>query len=474
MMNKLIGWLPPALLVITLSVLGMHIFSAGALPAAVSPGQPANINAAYRRVADIPLGKVEVFNYRRMGFTHGFVRFSPDGRYLAVGTENGDIVMMGTDGRQLWRKQLGLGKISALHFARDSRSLLIGETSQQGSLLSWDAETGTESWRQSSVEQLGVDLKQKTFPGIVSITADQAGNIYAAGQRYIKYADGRSQYQGRIYRLSPAGDITAMFPADGNLDSWVSWLSVDDAGDKLVFGTANWDAGSSVRFTATIYCLDGRLRSVLWSKNIEPVPPYQNTTMRSSPDISADGRYVAGVSSDGRGYLFGGDGRNIWQRSISRPRTIAGVSINAVGSNVQYTGFGVILTTGNTYNRANWQLPTPVEHPGSNSMFVFDRQGMLLSRYNTGGMIEQFSVGGDQAVLAVGRNTKTRDTGIHGLYVLSLPDLALISFFSMNGPCVGVAISSDQRYIAGVEAPLQLDDGSVTGTYRLLLFERRN
>lgn len=104
-------------------------------------------------------------------------------------------------------------------------------------------------------------------------------------------------------------------------------------------------------------------------------------------------------------------------------------------------------------------------------IYQFDEAG---KRQRFGGMIEQIAVSKQQAALAVGRNVRTKDTGIHGLYITSLPDAQTVDYIATDDPCVGSAISPDKRYAAAVEAPLQLDDGRVTGEYKLILVKSRN
>ena len=42
----------------------------------------------------------------------------------------------------------------------------------------------------------------------------------------------------------------------------------------------------------------------------------------------------------------------------------------------------------------------------------------------------------------------------------------------LEGPCAGAAISKDGRLAAAVEAPLQLDDGTIMGEYRLIVIKK--
>ena len=73
--------------------------------------------------------------------------------------------------------------------------------------------------------------------------------------------------------------------------------------------------------------------------------------------------------------LFDGSGKVLWQRELSKPTQIDDAWINASGRDGFAVDAGVIFTTINTFNRENWQLPTPVEHPSNNSMFVFNYDG---------------------------------------------------------------------------------------------------
>ena len=367
-----------------------------------------------------------------------------------------------------------MGKISALEFTHDNTGVLVGETSQQGALILFDARDGRELWRHASAPELGVNIREKTYPGIVAVKTDSLGGIYAVGLRYIRHPDGINEYRGRVYKFSPQGERLAMFPGDHNLDGWVNWLSVDTKGEKLVFGTANWDEGRSWVYSDTMYCLDGKLQGIRWSVLLPPVSPYKNSTMRNGPEISPDGSTVAGIVSDGRSFLYdAAAGTEIWRRGISRPQKIAGVFMNATGLYVRIAGPYAVFTTGNTYNRANWQLPTPVEHPSSNSVFVFDREGEFVSRYQTGGMIEEIDGGEKILAVAVGRNVRSKDTAVHGLTLLSLPAAGLTDRLPTTGPCVAAAVTADGSYAAAIEAPLQLDDGQVIGEYKLHMVKRR-
>ena len=427
----------------------------------------------YQQTARVSLGRVEVKDYQRMGFTRGIVRFAANGKFLAAGTENGDILIMNQAGKTLWSLQIGVGKISALEFSRDNQLLFVGESGAEGNLYCFDAATGKERWRYSTARELGADIKSKSLPGIVKIAEDQEGNVYITAQRTERLRGSNSRYYGKIYSFTRHGQELWMFPRSGEMDAWVNWFSVDAQGERIVFGTANFETDTRYQFSDNIYCLDGVKGETLWSQSVPPVTPYQKTVMRASPNIAADGKHLAAMASDGRAFFYDADGRLLWQRTLSRPKKIAGVYLNSVGRDAFIINDKAIFSTTNTYNNANWQLPTPVEHPSSNSLFIFSLTGELIARWQVAAAIEAIAFSRDTLVAAVGRNTKTKDPRAHGVHVVKLSDGLLIESIPTEGPTIAVAVSPDGRHLAAIEAPIQLDDGRILGEYRLHVWNRK-
>ncbi len=464
-------WVVVLAFAVSLAALGWYVFLAdsGARRAA---GREDG-GGTYRQVVQLSLGQVEVRNYQRMGFTRGILRFSPDSGRLAVGTENGQVIMLSREGEVVWRRPAGLGKVTALEFSPDGACLYVGETSADGGLYCLDAASGRERWKNNLAAGLGADLRRKSHPGIIRLLTDQAGRVFALAQRYDRSAAGESIYRGLIFCLSPAGVELWRFPAAEAMDAWVNWLGADAPGRRIVFGTANFDTDRRYRYDKNIYCLDAASGAEAWSAALDPAPPFQRTILRGSPNIAADGKYVAAMASDGRALLFDANGRELWRRHLSTPKKIDEVYLNAVGRDAYVLGDFAVFTTINTYNNANWQLPTPLEHPASNSLFVFAVGGEFAAKWRAGGGIEEIAFASErQIAVAVGRNTKTKDPGVHGIYMVDMPNAAAVERLATAGPCAAVAVSPDERLVAGMEAPLQLDDGTVIGGYRLWLWEK--
>lgn len=441
------------------------------LESAARGGAPQAAEAYETRLA-LDLGTVEARDYRRMGSIRAFLEFSPDGALLGAGTDAGEILMIdAAAGRVLWREKIGIGRITALTFSRDGRALYVGESSPEGNLFCLDARTGEKRWQRGAAAEIGADIRRKSLPAVVRIAASADG-VYALALRYDRRADGELDYNSRIYALDADGSERWLFPRGENADAWVSWFGLDAAGESLAFGTANFSAGT-YRYDKNLYFLDARRGALRWDAAIAPLPEGKRTVMRGSPNVSDDGQLVAALASDGRAFVYSGAGELCWTHAISAPQRVRGVYVNAVGRDAYIVGDTVVFATLNTYNSANWQLPTPVEHPASNNVVLFDRDGTFKARWQAGGSVEEMSFAAPYAAAAIGRNTKTKDASVHGLYVLGLEDAAVAGRIPTEGPAVAAALAREGRYAAVVEVPLKLDDGRIVGSYKLTFAMRK-
>ena len=76
------------------------------------------------------------------------------------------------------------------------------------------------------------------------------------------------------------------------------------------------------------------------------------------------------------------------------------------------------------------------------------------------------------AALAIGRNVRNHDYKAHGAAVISLSDGTLLNEYHTKGPLQTLAISSDGRYVAGIEVPAVTAEGNLLGAYRLHIWDR--
>lgn len=426
-------------------------------------------SAAQTKESVVSLGDTPVYDYGRMGFTRGVVRASPANDGWTVGTDNGEVLGFDRQGRQLWRKSIGIGKITAMTYSNDGRFVAIGEQSPSGNIYAINAATGEVAWTYATANVVGADLKRRSYPSVMRIQTDEAGNYYAATFRYARINGELSEYVGRICSLTSDGKERWLFPQLEPMDAWVSWFAVDRTGENLVFATANFESTATIKYQANLYWLKNS--ALVKETYIQPIAYYARTVMRGSPFFNKDGSLLTAMASDGRGFAYDQNGELLWQTVISKPQRVADSWINAVGRDALPTKEGVLFTTVNTYNRDNWQLSTPVEHPSSNSLFMFDNNGNFRYQWRAGGGVEEVDHGERLAVVGVGRNLRTKDIGVHGAAVIRLSDGVLQDKLQTEGPCQAVAISADEKTIAAIEAPALMSDGKIIGAYRLHFYE---
>ena len=417
------------------------------------------------------LGDVPVENYDRMGFTKAQIEYVEAEKAWLVGTDKGELFLIDMQGRQLWKRSLGIGKLVSLAITGDSRLAYAGESSAEGNLYAVNIHTGDIEWKYKAADFVGADASSRSYPAPVHIAVDKAGNAFINMYRFVMQKDGSRGYNGRMIAVDARGGLLWKFPKDETIDSWINWCDVSDKSGRVVLATSAYDFRPEMKYKNTLYILD-KTNGLLCNETfVPPVPPFDNTVMRGSPNFSEDGEYLAGTGSDGRGFLFDKTGKVLWWRFLSKPTKVDDAWINASGRDGYITKEGAVFSTINTFNRENWQLPTPVEHPSNNSLFVFGLDGKFKYQYRALGTIENISFAPGKAACSVGRNVRTHNYKAHGAVVIDLATGKEMHFYPTEGPCQAVAISKDGRWLAGVEAPALTPDGKLIGSYRLHIWD---
>ncbi len=424
-------------------------------------------------VVSVHLGDIPSANYDRMGFTKAVVEYSEKADGWIVGTERGELLLFDNRGRQMWKRSLGIGKMISLAISNDGATAFVGEQSPEGKIYAVDAVTGDIKWQRKGTDYVGAEPSKRSYPAVVHLAVDEADNVYANIYRYVMNKDSSRLYVGRTVSINSNGEERWRFPAEENLDSWVNWCDVSKAQKSVVLSTSVYESRSTLKYGDTMYFLDKENGKMSNSVFVKEVPPFENTVMRGSPNFSADGNYLAAACSDGRAFLFDGGGKELWMRIISKPTQVDSVWINASGRDGYVTEHGVLFTTINTFNRENWQLPTPIEHPGDNSIFMFALSGEFKYQYRAEGTIEKVSFTDKLLAGAVGRNVRTHNYKAHGAFALELDTGKLLRSYVTEGPVQAIAISKDGSRMAGVETPAVTPQGNVIGAHRLHIWNTR-
>lgn len=417
------------------------------------------------------LGDVPVENYDRMGFTRAQIKFVGAEDAWLVGTDKGELFLIDMQGKQLWKRSLGIGKLVSLAVTADDRLAYVGESSAEGNLYAINVHTGDIEWKYKAAEFVGTDASSRSYPAPVHIAVDGEGNAFINMYRFVMQKNGSRGYDGRMIAVDTKGRLLWRFPENETIDSWINWCDVNDRSGRVVIATSAYDFRPEMKYKKTLYLLDKNTGTLLHDTFVPPVPPFDNTVMRGSPTFSEDGEYLAGMGSDGRGFLFDKSGKLLWWRFLSKPTKVDDSWINASGRDGYIVKEGAVFSTINTYNRENWQLPTPVEHPSNNSLFLFTLDGNFKYQYRAQGTIEEIAFSPGKAACAIGRNVRTHDYKAHGASVLNLADGKEERFFHTEGPCQAVAISRDGAWLAGVEAPALTPEGKLIGSYRLHIWK---
>lgn len=397
---------------------------------------------------------------------------SSNAEYMAVGTEKSYLRVFDVANRgQLWKKRLGEGRILEIKFALQGRYLLVGEQSRDAYLYCFDPKTGKELWKYRIADDVG-DMEKgepiHRWP-LVTGMAVADNRIYVTAKRNLGEIKGKTRYLARAYCFDVnTGKTIWIYPQNGCMDVSPSMVDVDSCGKYVVFN--NYRLATD--YTKALYCLDGTDGRLFWGWDFEPVFPEKDLRIWHGAGISRDGRYVAALSHQGgRGFLLDnlkliktcGESDPVWQRDISIPMDINGVTISGSGSVAGICGEYVIFSTGQTHVRFGSKAVS-IDHPTANSIFIYDLEGHLSWTRKMGGLTYTIPVSPDgrYVVLAARHSRVEKDVSKHGVYLFDNFNPGgssdkLVWFFHTEGICLSSAITSNGNYVAALEYPVDTD-----------------
>ncbi len=329
--------------------------------------------------------------------------------------------------------------------------------------------------------------KNKNQPAVRRVKV--VGNVaYVIAGRYASGVD-LYYYWTRIYAFDiESGKVLWRYPENEVMDSGVLWIDVSQDGNYIAFDTyVDTKAGKrGVRKYADgqIVVLNSEGKK-LWSYE-KPILPYQdNSYAYRGISFSKDGKYLLGTDLYGAGYLFDneeiiktGEAFPLWSKNISTAIEISGIPIYGSLNNAYILGNDVLFSVGSTYiplkARSAKYNKAPVEHPNGNTLIVYNLKGDLLWKWKVEGYTHRMfaSKDGRFLVFPIAQNIVTNNIDVHGVYVFDNSAVGgatskLAYIYKTKGIVVAVAISPDGKYIAVLEAPVRLEDGSTLGEYRL-------
>lgn len=400
----------------------------------------------------------------------GSVRFSPDGKFIALGSGTGFVRIFDLSGNNIWEKKI-TGNITDIAFSQDSSRLFVGERSPDAYVYSFDAKSGEELWKYRTAIDIGTDIKYQ--PAVYRIKATDS-SIYAAVSRYWK--NGKYSLVSRVYRFEPDGNLVWKLPASKNYDLSINWLDASRDGKTIVFTTGDWT--NSLEAEAIIYSIDENA-NLRWSYTIKPLKTYF-TSAAVWQGIAISDDSITALTSDGRAYLFSNanaskTGSYEWEADIGTPIEVTKIPIYAYGDSTIIAGENVLYLTGYTFP-TYYPNKAPMEHPNATSLIAYDKQGNFSWNYKVEGYSRGIPISEDNkyVALAVGKNILTKDTSSHGVYVLNLERKGGASsrlewVYKTEGVAIASDISPDGKYIAAIEAPVKLESGETIGEHRMII-----
>ena len=426
------------------------------------------------------------------------LRFSPDGKQLAVGSYLGYLRLVDVlTGAVLHEKRICEGLIKCLCFSRDGKILFIGEQSPDAFVYAMDVETKKIKWRFRLADDLETYARKEEdrfglfkLPGVYRMRIAEDGDVIVAGlHSWPKETGGKTVHvnRSRLYRLDPAtGKPRWRFPKEGVLPANIVWFDADAAGRRVVLAVEKSSAEEieSPLTPDSIHFINGQTGEVIGRFTPQPMTPhFKRVLLWRSAGLSRDGRHASLGCFDGRAFFFEfpetpGEVKPTWTKDLGTPVVVSGVPLSAPVSysyiwaeTVYFVVTGTVIPQGS--RSASQAVPSP--HPNTNSVFALDFAGNLKWKWHTDGAAQAMSStpDGRYVTITTADNWLTQATDTFGfaLFDTRRPGGGLeklVYEFRTAGPVFAESdISADGRFIAVAETPKELPDKTIAGAYRV-------
>ncbi|MBU4373270.1 MAG: PQQ-binding-like beta-propeller repeat protein, partial [Euryarchaeota archaeon] len=401
--------------------------SGAASSSVYAPGKPTAVKLGEIKLEDVEPGNIN----KTTENIRGEVDFSPDGKYLVVGTHTGYIKAIETTTNKIvFEKKLSEGRIQPFDFSQDSKYLLLGEQSFDGYIYAFELSTGNEIWKFRTGDEIGSDIKNQPVVKRVRVVGDTA---YVIAGRSVSGAD-LYYYWTRIYAFDvESGRVLWKYPENEVMDSSVSWIDVSSDGKYIAFEifvfTKAGKRGERKYKDGEVVVLNSEGKK-LWSYE-KPILPYQdNSWGYRGISFSKDGKYLTSTDAYGAGYLFDneeiirtGKAFPLWSKNLSTAIEISGIPIYGCLNYAYILGNDVLFSVGSTFIPAKAKSAkyntAPVEHPNGNTLLVYNLKGDLLWKWKVEGYAGRIGISKDERFLVfpIAQNLVTNNIDVHGVYV---------------------------------------------------------
>jgi hypothetical protein len=452
------------------------------------------------------------------------VRFSPDARYLAVGSFGGWLrVVEVASGRVVDERRVAEGMVKQLAWSPDAAVLYVGEQSPDGNLLALDATTAASGlpsfevlWQRPLADDVETSRPPSndrygiyTLPGVFDIEVSRDGRLFVTGTHSWTTAEGVKN-RSVVLALSSSGKLLWRYPPEraahvqGAAHVVVPHLSIDPEGTRLAFWASQSQAGAAQAADTkaivepdTVNLIDAASGALLDVFAPQPLPPYfVRAESWDSLAVSTDARRLALGLSDGRVLLFDiAAGKLVLadEVNLATPLVAGEIPYAAPASFARAGREGFVLQTQNTFVpdvTARGAAATVSPHHGANTLTVVDNTGAVSWRYRGPTALGGVWLGGDGRIdsgdadanetpgrlIVVACRARPSDLGRgdNGFLLFDTngggggSDRLVYRYPTDGAPLFHADISRDGRWIAIIEAPTLTADGeSIHGSYQV-------
>ncbi|MGD9248463.1 MAG: PQQ-binding-like beta-propeller repeat protein [Desulfobacteraceae bacterium] len=453
------------------------------------------------RIAEISLEelKKEEMEYRYYAARGTEVRFSPDGKYIGVGSKGGFVYLVNVASKKIvWKHKIPEARVAKVAFAGGGK-LIAAEESRDGNIYCFDIESGKVLWQYKTHNDFKAPCSQiarmgeryKYYPlQIWGLCIDKANNCYVM----VRHCCER-QINGKripvttslVYKLNiEAGKPIWKFPI--NTSAW--GLNISEDGNYII-PSIGWAK------QATLFVLDGSSGKPLWKytfKSLEKNLESFRGTTGFEARISPDSRYVVvnqvypdhTLVFDNHESIKSGQAHLLWKKKFLKVLDVSNVPIGVSSVNLELTDTDLIFATWSTraVGTTENNIQLPALHPDADTLFVYDYNGKLKWKWKLGEGIWNkeclLSENANYMAIPVGLvpETSLADPQDMGVYVFS-PNVnggatdRLNWFYHTQGFAYKADISPDGKHIVVLEGPFDIDPDrmreNIVGKHRLII-----
>jgi hypothetical protein len=445
-----------------------------------------------------PLFHVPLSDVSRLAASGGVapnsaVAFSPSGDRLAIGSFQGDLVVVdGWTGQELARTVLPEAITKRLAWSSDGLTLYAGEQSPDAVLHALDPQTLKSKWAfraadfvHSSPLPEGED-RYAIFdlPGIYTMKVLENGDLFVVAVHGWNDSDGTRNNASQVFRLNGLGEVIDRWPDKAVSATFLHTRVHEGEGSGSVLinlnRSASGPAPEGLPFGG-LAILDLATLSLQSTASIEPLAPwFKAANLWQAMDYQASKGLFVGMG-DGRVMLKEPAPPHATRVDLSTGIPIMAGKVPIAAS----VGFGLfaadtlMYTTSDTnipWGAAVGELRPPTHHPGANGLWVADLAGKPLWSWQGDLRIQGLSISPSNTLGVIGGGHRSGGDAppLYGAMVfdLSTPNDGRSGSERRVSTCVTsnpVYFSHqvlDDGRIAVIQFPIPDGKGGITGSYR--------